>query len=107
VAAACFHSCQRHFGTSSESHVRGAGHPQQSNKNSARRLGELDEEKLFTRISARYPNLKEDLKDLTYLVSYFAEHKKLPERQLLLETLDDDEISTLRQSGLRDLVSFC
>ncbi len=50
--------------------------------------------------------MKDDLKDLTYLVSYFAEHKTLPEMQLLLETLDDEKIATMRQSGLRELVSF-
>lgn len=50
--------------------------------------------------------MKEDLKDLTYLVSYFAENKSLPERQLVLETLDDDKISTMRQSGLRELLRF-
>ncbi len=50
--------------------------------------------------------MKDDLKDLTYLVSYFAEHKTLPERRLVLETLDDDKISTMRQSGLRELVRF-
>ena len=50
--------------------------------------------------------MKEELKDLTYLESYFAEHKTLPERQLLLETLDDDQISIMRKSDLRELVSF-
>ena len=104
MAAACFHSCRSPLGTSNK--YTPAGWEAWANKKSARRLDELDEERLFTSISARYPNLRDDLRDLTYLVSYFAEHKTLPERQLVLETLDDDEISAMRESGLRELVRF-
>ncbi|XWX00027.1 hypothetical protein V2A60_008043 [Cordyceps javanica] len=61
---------------------------------------------LRAKIDAYFPNLKEDLGDVSYLVRYFVSNKKLPERKLLVETLDQGKVSAMEDAHLRELLRF-
>lgn len=50
--------------------------------------------------------MKEDLRDISDLVRYFVSQKKLPERKLVVETLDQCKVSTMKDANLRELLSF-
>lgn len=73
---------------------------------SARLLSNEDRAAVVANIAAVHQNLKEDLADLTNLLSYFYSEKALPEWHLVLETLDAAEIAASSRSGLRHLLSI-
>lgn len=75
-------------------------------ENSGRRLTDANKDRLFANIALTHPDWKEDVKDLAGLLSYFVSYHAMPEKQILLETLTEHDISARRLTGLREIVSF-
>lgn len=82
-----------------------SGDDAKANVYSARRLKMEDRATLFATIAATHPTLKDDLKGLTDLLSYFFSRNSLPGWQIPLETLPEANIAALRRRGLGELVS--
>jgi hypothetical protein len=74
--------------------------------NSLRVLPRPQIDPLLDLIDTIFPCLKEELADLSKLLSYFIEHDRLPSYKLRLESLSRDELESMRSSdwSLKELL---